>query len=155
MKTTTRFDAAINKLYEAFHNQRLNPEDCCACAVGNILDRRDFWKHLSDDHGSLELNYVGRFHEFRGKRFNGYTPAELLKIESTFLSACGYQLPYRHNHQRPQDPRDQNVLFTGLCAVVALLCELDHIENVMDYQKLFESDTLTQKASKLQEEYIS
>ncbi|MEM1003551.1 MAG: Na(+)-translocating NADH-quinone reductase subunit F [Bacteroidota bacterium] len=145
MKTTKRFDEAINKIYMAFHNNHLNPEDCAACAVGNILDRRDFWKHLSDDHGSLNLNYVGRFHEMRGKRFNGYSPSELLRIEQAFLDGCGYQLPFRHNNLRPENPTDSNVLFRGLCAVVQLLCELDGIINIMDYHKLFDLDTISNK----------
>jgi hypothetical protein len=140
MNTSLRFEQAIKKLYTAFHNERLNPEDCAACAVGNILDRKDFWKHLSDDHGSLELNYVGRFHELRGKKFNGYTPSELMKIEYTFLEACGYELPYRYNHKRPKDPTDKDVLFNGLCAVVEELCRLDGIENVLEYQCLFKTD---------------
>jgi len=137
MKSTKRFDDAINKLYVAFHNKHLNPQDCAACAVGNILDRRDFWKHFSDDHGSLNLNYVGQFHELRGKRFNGYTPLELLKIEQAFLTGCGYELPYRHYHKRPDNPTDSEVMFGGLCAVVEVLCALDGISNVMDYQQLF------------------
>ena len=33
MKTTSRFNNAINKLYVAFHNKHLNPEDCTMCAV--------------------------------------------------------------------------------------------------------------------------
>jgi hypothetical protein len=148
MTTTKRFDDAINKLYVAFHNQLLNPEDCKACAVGNILDRRDFWKHLSDNHGSLQLNYVGQFHEVRGKRFNGYTPMELLKIEQAFLLGCGYELPYRHDHKRPKNPTDSEVMFKGLCSVVKLLCELDGISNVLDYQVLFkpQNNTVARRA---------
>ena len=46
MKTTKRFDLAIQKLYQAFHNNTLNPDDCKLCAVGNILDNNDNWKHL-------------------------------------------------------------------------------------------------------------
>lgn len=143
MKTTQRFEMAIKKLYMAFHDNHLNPDDCAACAVGNILDGQDFWKHLSDDHGSLKLNYVGRFHEMRGKTFNGYAPSELLKIEFTFLKGCGYELPYRYNHKRPDNPTDKDLLFSGLCAVVELLCKMDGIENIMDYQKLFETETDT------------
>ena len=145
MKTTVRFDNAIKKLYTAFHTDQLNPEDCAACAVGNILDRKDFWKHLSNDHGSLDLNYVGRFHELRGKRFNGYMPSELMKIEYSFLEACGYELPYRHNHKRPKDPTDKEVLFNGMCAVIEELCRLDGIENILDYQRLFETDSKTSR----------
>ena len=138
MKGTKRFDEAIKKLYTAFYNKDLNPEDCTACAVGNILDRRDFWKYLSDDHGSLQLNYVGQFHEMRGKTFNGYLPSELLQIEQAFLEGCGYELPYRHNHKKPKNPTDSAVLFNGLCGVVALLCRLDGLVNVLEYQNLFD-----------------
>ena len=149
MKTTKRFETAIEKLYIAFHNKHLNPEDCTQCAVGNILDRRDFWKHLSDDHGSLVLNYVGKFHEFRRKTFNGYLPSELLKIEHAFLTGCGYELPYRYDHSKPKNPTDSDVLFNGLCAVVETLCELDGLENIMDHHKLFDINTVSLKEASL------
>ena len=138
MKTTKRFENAIKKLYLAFHNGYLNPECCQQCAVGNILDKKDFWKHLSDDHGSLKLNYTGIIHQNLGRRFNGYSPLELLQIESEFLKGCGYELPYHHKHKRPTNPTDKNVLFNGLCAVVEILCQFDNIANVMDYSKLFD-----------------
>ena len=67
MKTPKRLENALVKLYEAFHNNTLNPEDCTACAVGNILDNHDSWKHLSDEHGSLQLSYVGRVHQNLGR----------------------------------------------------------------------------------------
>jgi hypothetical protein len=57
--TTTRFDLAVKKLYKAFHNNTLNPDDCKHCAVGNILDCSDSWKNLTDRHGAVTLNYVG------------------------------------------------------------------------------------------------
>lgn len=138
MKTTFRFDNAIKKLYSAFHNGYLNPECCKQCAVGNILDNKDFWKHLSDDHGSLQLNYTGRIHQNLGRRFKGYSPLELLKIEAEFLIGCGYQLPFHHKNNKPTNPTDKDILFNGLCSVVKILCKIDNIENVMDYSKLFE-----------------
>ncbi len=138
MKTTPRLEVALKKLYIAFHNNTLNPECCKQCAVGNILDHTDAWKNLSDAHGSLTLNYVGTVHQTLGRKFNGYTPLELLKIEATFLKACGFKLPLHHKHKKPNNPTDKEVLFNGLSAVVSLLCKLDHISNVMDYTKLFE-----------------
>lgn len=137
MKTTERFENAIRKLYIAFHDNKLNPECCIQCAVGNILDNTDSWKHLSDHHGSTELNYVGRVHQTIGRKFNGYTPLELLKIESEFLNGCGYSLPLHHKGIRPENPEDKEVLFNGLCSVVECLCQLDGIVNVMDCSKLF------------------
>ena len=95
MKTTKRLEKALIKLYNAYHNNRLNPEDCKACAVGNILDNFDSWKYLSDKHGSLQLSYVGRVHQNLGRKFNGYTPKELLQIEKVFLDACGFKTRLR------------------------------------------------------------
>ncbi len=138
MTTTSRFDNAIKKLYKAFHSNTLNPEDCKQCAIGNILNNTDSWKHLSDDHGSTQLNYIGLVHEKFGRKFGGYSPLEILQIEAIFLSACGYELPFHHAHKRPDNPRDKERLFKGLNEVVKHLCKLDNIENVMDYSKLFE-----------------
>ncbi|QTE21899.1 Na(+)-translocating NADH-quinone reductase subunit F [Polaribacter cellanae] len=138
MKTSKRLEQALIKLYNAFHNNRLNPEDCTACAVGNILDNLDSWKHLSNDHGSLELSYVGRVHENLGRKFNGYSPLEILQIEKIFLETCGFKTPLCHYNSKPKNATDKEVLFKGLCNVVAYLCKLDNIPNVMDYSKLFE-----------------
>lgn len=138
METPKRLENALIKLYNAFHNDELNPECCSACAVGNILDNHDSWKHLSDKHGSLELSYVGRVHQNLGRKFNGYTPLELLKIEKTFLDACGYKTPLCHYNMKPDNPTDKELLFNGLGKVVALLCSFENIANVMDYSKIFE-----------------
>ena len=140
MQTPKRLEQALIKLYDAFHNNRLDPEDCTACAVGNILDNQDSWKHLSNDHGSLQLNYIGTVHQRLGRKFNGYSPQELLEIEKVFLEACGFKTPLCHYNSKPQNPRDKNVLFVGLFAVVSLLCELESLDNVMDYSKLFEQE---------------
>ncbi len=138
MNTSFRLDSAIKKLYNAFHNNELHPECCMQCAVGNILDNKDSWKHLSDHHGSVQLNYLGNVHQNLGRKFNGYSPMELLKIEATFLKACGYKLPLHYKNSKPKNPTDKDVLFNGLTEVVAFLCKLEGVTNVMDYSKLFE-----------------
>lgn len=132
MKTSYRLDNALRKLYKAFYNGTLHPECCKQCAVGNILDNTDSWKQLSDQHGSLKLNYVGTVHENLGRKFNGYKPSELLKIEAAFLKACGYQLPLYYKNEKPENPTDKDVLFNGLTAVISLLCGLDGIESVLN-----------------------
>lgn len=137
MKTTQRFEEAIFKLYNAFHSGSLHPECACQCAVGNICDNNDSWKNLSDDHGSLRLNYVGRVNESFGKRLNGYLPSELLRIEQAFLKGCGYQVPLRFNHFKPDNPRDKEVQFNGLMQAITILCELDQIEDPTNYTSLF------------------
>jgi hypothetical protein len=136
MTTSNRFENAINKLYSAFHLNTLNPEDCKHCAVGNILDNKDNWRHLTDIHGSVRLNYVGLVHQNLGRKFNGYTPLELLQIESSFLKGCGYRLGTNYCH-KPDSLKDKDILFNGLCEVVSTLCALDRIEDVMNYAVLF------------------
>ena len=138
MKTSSRFESAIKKLYNAFHDNTLNPECCKQCAVGNILNNTESWKFLSDEHGSTNLNYIGKVHQSLGRTFNGYSPIELLTIESVFLKACGYTLPLHYKNEKPQNVTDKNILFKGLCAVIEYLCRLDGIKNIMDYSKLFE-----------------
>ncbi|MFY9241939.1 MAG: Na(+)-translocating NADH-quinone reductase subunit F [Polaribacter sp.] len=140
MKTSKRLEQALIKLYNAYHNNKLNPEDCSACAVGNILDNFDSWKHLTEGHGSLQLSYVGRVHQNLGRKFNGYTPQEILQIEKVFLEACGFKTPLCHYNQKPKNPTSNEVLFNGLSAVVELLCELDSIPNLMNLSKLFEQE---------------
>jgi hypothetical protein len=137
MKPSNRLEHALSKLYTAFHNNQLHPECCTKCAVGTILDQRDSWKHLSDAHGALQLNYVGKVHQSFGRRFNGYTPLELLQIEATFLKGCGYTIPLKHKKSKPNNPKEKDNLFNGLTEVVALLCKLDKVDNVMDCSKLF------------------
>ena len=138
MKTSERLEQAIKKLYVAFHDNTLHPECCQQCAVGNILDNKDAWKHLSDSHGSLQLNYVGLVHQNLGRKFNGYTPFELLQIEAAFLKGCGYSLPLHHSGKKPKSPKDKDILFHGLSKTIKFLCELDGVDNVMHYSKLFE-----------------
>lgn len=140
METTKRLDNALRKLYNAFHKGSLHPECCKQCAVGNILDNTDTWKHLTDLHGSVVLNYVGMVNQNFGRRFNGYTPLELLQIEAEFLKGCGYTLPLDRNCKKPINTTDKETLFQGLSKAVEFLCKLDGIENVMDYSKSFEID---------------
>ena len=138
MKTSPRLEQAISKLYSAFHSDSLNPECCKTCAVGNILNNTDIWKHLTDGHGSLKLSYVGKVNEALGKKLNGYTPFELLQIESAFLKGCGYKLPLSHKTNKLVDRNSKEVMFNGMCEAVAVLCKLDGISNVMDYSRLFD-----------------
>jgi hypothetical protein len=138
MTTSFRLEQALKKLYVAFHNNTLHPECCRQCAVGNILDNREDWKYLTDHHGSMELNYIGKVHEVLGRKFNGYSPSELLKIEAVFLKACGYRLPLIHSNKNPKNITDKDVLFNGLNEVIKFLCKLDGVKNIMDYTQLFE-----------------
>jgi len=138
MNTPVRLERAITKLYVAFHSDTLNPDCSKSCAVGNICDNTDTWNYLTNTHGSLDLSYIGALNESFGRKIHGYSPKELLQIEIVFLKACGYSVPLLGNSKRPDNPTDKEVLFNGLNATVAFLCELDKVSNVMDYAKLFE-----------------
>lgn len=138
MKISKRLESAIHKLYTAFHNNTINPECCTHCAVGNILDNTESWKYLSDAHGGTTLNYIGKVHQSFGRKFGGYTPLEVLTIEAVFLKACGYTIPLHHKNEKPENPRAKEVVFKGLSAVIAYLCKLDGISNIMDYSYLFD-----------------
>lgn len=137
MNLPYRLEQAITKLYTAFHSGSLDPENCHHCAVGNICDNFDTWKHLTESHGSTRLSYLGRLNEAVGRRINGYSPSELLTIETVFLQACGYTLPFRRGEKKV-DPRDKEAQYRGLCAVVEYLCALDGVDNVMDISRLFQ-----------------
>jgi hypothetical protein len=139
MKTTKRFNAAITKLYNAFHKGELNPNDCMHCAVGNLCDNSNLWAHLVKSHYGRQYyldNYKGQVKEVVDK--TGYSPQELLKIEDIFLTGCDVK-----DGDFPLF-KDKNHQFNGLCAVVEYLCELDNIPNVMEIQSLFEISTTKQ-----------
>ena len=138
MQLPYRLEKALNKLYTAFYNEQLDPENCCHCAVGNICDNIDAWKHFTDIHGSIKLNYLGRLHETLGKRINGYSPLELLSIEAVFLKACGYSLTSKNRLLKPAKIIDREMKFRGLCAAIDYLCALDNVENVMELYKRFD-----------------
>ena len=138
MKMSKRFDSAVNKLYTAFHGGTLQPECCKQCAVGNIMDNTDSWKHLTQQHGGLQLSYVGTVHERLGRRFNGYLPSELLQLEAEFLKGCGYKLPYHHKNQSQNIKISQDMLFEGLCSCVTYLSRLEGISDALDYSALFQ-----------------
>ncbi len=138
MTISRRMEQAIQKLYTAFHSGHLNPDCCILCAVGNICDSRDYWKHFTDLHGSVKLNYVGTINEAFGKKFNGYSPLELLKIEAQFLVGCGYSLPIDRRGKNSKVAVTKEILFQGLSKVVSFLCELDGVPDMMDCSQLFD-----------------
>lgn len=136
IRTTKRFNRAIEKLYAAFHDGSLNPECCRQCAVGNICDNTDTWKHLTTAHGSGKLSYLGYLNETLGRKIYGFKPSELLKIETAFLKACGYAIPFKKSTGPNKLTKDH--LFDGLVAAVDALCEIENIPSVMDCGILFD-----------------
>ena len=118
LKTTKRFDEAVKKLYNAFHENRLNAMDPCACAVGNLCDNSSGWC----------LNYATN-----EAKNTGYSVKELTNVENIFMYGKQWT-PYDINS------KNKELVFEALCAVIEYLCQLDNIPNIMDYKKLFETE---------------
>jgi len=143
MKTTERFENAVSKLYNAFHENRLNAMNCQACAVGNICDNSEDWK---DSFGHALIldnnNFITEMEEcpiVREPYFkNGYNQNELHNVEKAFLSQW-------INKSYNSGKTDRELQFKGLCAVVEYLAELDNIPNPMDYSKVFETENESAK----------
>lgn len=146
METSKRFNQAVEKLHNAFHENKLNPLSCTQCAVGTILDNNHYWKEFSNYNGTLQLNYVGLVHQRLGRKFNGFTPLELLQIEKVFLQACGYSVPL-HQYKFPNKKKNKEKLFKGLEAVIAQLCIFDNSPNVIDCTELFNTIQSVPKTS--------
>ncbi len=125
MKTTKRFDNTVMKLYKAFHNGYLKFEFSCACAVGNICNNSMTWRGAINYYGALNLDgYKGKTKKCIDQ--TGYSVYELATIEQIFMfEAFGLE-------------EEKEKQYQGLCKVIEYLCELDGLENVMDYTSLFE-----------------
>ncbi len=132
MRTTPRFENAVTKLYNAFHDGELDAFDCTACAVGNLLGHGEWYFHSPDN-----LNHVNE-PTYKSPIINisGYTTEELIIVEKVFLKAW----PWRERKTWFPNGKNKEHQFKGLCTVVEYLCELDGIPNVMDYTALFETE---------------
>ena len=120
-----RLSEAITKLYAAYDTGNLHPECSCTCAVGTILDGRKDWTHLQTSHGSLQLSRLGLLHQNLNRKFNGYTPHELMQIETVFLEGCGYELPLNYKFHRPSKNEINSKLFLALDRTIDFLYALD------------------------------
>jgi len=145
MKTTERFDTAVTKLYKAFSENKLDPMDCRACAVGNLCDNKNNWVSTIDSN----FGEVARIK----KNFNNqssYSRQELAIIECLFLFGIkNMKQKYKFSNTKSKnlvethpeytlEAKEEN--FLGLCAVIEYLCELDNIPNVLDHTKIFQEE---------------
>lgn len=136
MKTTKRFERAVSKLYNAFHNGTLDAYDCKYCAVGNLCDNSDEWESV--------CCYMLDLSEYKGVKKEiidetGYSPKELRIIEEVFIT-LGKNKSAINDLTMSSDFEEREDQFKGLCAVIEYLCELDNIPNIMDYTSLFETE---------------
>lgn len=134
-KTSERFNNAVTKLYNAFHNRTLSYGSCYKCAVGSMCDGNSDWSRvfcgITDDttiENQIHLsNYKGYVKDVIDR--TGYSVIELANIEFKFMEG---------SYNAYTGKCTEN--FNGLCKVVEYLCELEGIPNVMDYSKLFETE---------------
>lgn len=133
MKHSERFENAVSKLYNAFHEGRLKGMDCEACAVGNICDNNGDWRYMP---------YYGMSNSWNREIYletvkkTGYSDDELVNIERLFMYGVR-EGSFKHKWKNNETDETTETQFQGLCAVVEYLCELEGIENIMDYQSLF------------------
>lgn len=144
-KLTNRLEKAVTKLYTAFHEGTLNSNDCTACAVGNICNDNGHWSYLlGDNHGTgilrktnvSNIDYIETGKE--AIKDTEYSAQQILNIEKTFLEGTNFKVNEESYSEEKGFKETKEEQYQGLCNVVAYLCKLDGIENVMDIQSLFE-----------------
>lgn len=132
--TSNRFNNAVTKLYNAFHNGELISMDCAKCAVGSIVGGSGWstltWRFIDFPQHDLE--------DIPNILKTGYSAKELREVERIFMFGYSTQKTYGSGVYRTKETKEDQ--FIGLCHVVEYLCELEGIPNVMDYTKLFETE---------------
>jgi len=120
-----RFTDAVTKLYNAFHENRLNAMDGCECAVGNLCNNTNNWLNSYEDEMSVNT---------------GYSSEELITIELLFMYGIKSFLDAELWEPKDVIPENKETVFNALSAVIEYLCELDNIPNIMEYKSLFETE---------------
>ncbi len=160
MKTSERFNKAIDALYNAFFNETLVKGSCHACAVGNIVVNAQGGTYTgtastirsnvanATEWSSLfvtcdkeqEIN-IEKYPE-KAKRLQeltGYSAKELAMVEYAFECATeimGSRYPISSKQEILEDQ------YKGLCAVFDVLLELEGIQNDGHKEKLKEHPKL-------------
>lgn len=124
-----RFTDALTKLYNAFHNNTLDAGDCEHCAVGNLLGHGNWICSSPTQYLRQGLSYTKFKLTMCNENKSGYSLEELKMVEYYFIIG----------HEK-HDLENKDRQFKGLCKVIEYLCELDGIENVMDFTSLFETN---------------
>lgn len=137
MKTSERFNRALNRLVKAYMNDTLNAGKCTACAVGSMCGGDSEWRYAV---WAEDVSGCGRtqrtcnsYHipseydllrSIKRIKLTGYTPHQLALVENAFMNHC--ISPFR-----------------GLMAVVDVLCEIEGINDPSPYKEMFEGKELT------------
>lgn len=146
---TERFQRAFNALTTAYFEGTLAKGHCCKCAVGNLCNNTETWSYLfCSSQSGQTIYYDGQY--LRNPFVNspddrvliikralseiaatGYTWQELAKVEEAFETNTKIWVSKYEYHSEQAILEDQ---YNGLAAVFKVLCELDGIEDSMQYE---------------------
>jgi len=136
MKTTERFNNAVNKLYKAYSNGTLDSMDCKHCAVGNLCCNEDSWASIGT------FGTVDRISKDFINKTN-YSNIELAQIEYIFLygdeinsfsnTISNYKVKIGYATKQQQ----KELQLKGLIMVIKYLAELDGIDNQFNFKRSF------------------
>lgn len=158
MKTSKRFNNAIDALVKAYLNDTLAKGNTCACAIGNMIAHSMGRKVMEDpdpDYMFTWGNACPRWQDVFSTRGNGaqcisvtdyrgeakrqidateYAWQELARIEKAFENATSIHYAARQRYTPAEIDADQ---YNGLMAVVDVLCEIEGIADSTEYKALF------------------
>ena len=141
MKTTTRFNNAVNKLYKAYLDGTLNQLDRCACAVGNMCDNNPEWNYVLYFERKTKTVTEG----LRLIKETGYSVIEVSNIETLFMygARVGEGIGDEEINLNVTEATTDEVTLKALLLVIDYLAELDGIE-VPKIKELFSTKQLTE-----------
>jgi hypothetical protein len=158
MKTSERFNRAVQALVSSYFNSTLVKGNCSACAVGNIVaagiegkvyskeignyityrcDKPNYgWRNVfltvGDEQGIWPHNYEGIPKEIIDA--TGYSWEQLAMVEKTFEVNTKIFFDDYKRYTPEQIDADQ---YEGLMAVVDVLCQIEGIDDASEYKALF------------------
>lgn len=159
MKNSERFNNAIDALVTGFFNGTLAKGNCAACAVGNIV-AKGLGGKVTKDKGGFECSVANRgwtsvfmshsdgtqtvtpYYYILDSKIQidstGYDWMELAKVESAFEKNTKILFTVYYKCSKEQIMADQ---YSGLMAVVDVLCEIEGIEEAQEIKEAFSYET--------------
>ena len=148
---TPTYKQQFDKLTEAYIMGNVDPWECKACFVGNLLGG-DQWEDIrsgamaktvqTGTPNKVSSNYKAHLAiDFIKERSNGlYTPEEIISLEATFLHSYGFDRG---------GSVDENALFISFEKTLNLLKQI-HISKgeIIDDAPVFQKRTLTPELNK-------
>ena len=132
MKNQELFNKSVGILVNSYRNDTLQHNDCCSCAVGNLiasacnytitkdfkwLHESSFWSDVFFTTDEGQTIYKSQYYGEAKKQIDstGYSLQELAKIEFAFESAN-------------QGVSEDDYMFNGLLDVYDVLCDIHEMD---------------------------